>query len=294
METAFVEGAGYDIPVHWTAAAEAADRGTEPGPTVAILGALGTPATFYARLADELAGRGWAAAVVEQRGLGESSLRPSRERTWDFTDVLEADLPAALGWIRKQTPDRPLLVLGHSLGGHYATMAAGRHPELLDGLVLAACGTPWIEAFESPTREMVSGLVDAIPALHEQHGYYPGTQVGFGGDDARGVMEDWRHLALTNRYRLAGDDQTPAERIAAYDGPVLVVAMADDDFAPAAAVAAVRDRFAATTPTERVLTSDDIGVTADHFGWARRPAAIVDVITSWWPGSRPADGAGGQ
>ncbi|MDT0202466.1 alpha/beta fold hydrolase [Nocardioides sp. AE5] len=276
METHFVPtGAGPDIPIHWTEAGQGGE------PLFAVLGALGTPAAFYGRLASALAERGWSSAVVEQRGLGESAVRPSREADWDFTDVVGTDLPAALAWVRERAGGRPVHLLGHSLGGHYAQMVAGLRPEMFDGLVLPACGSPWTEAYDGPTRAQISQLVEVIPALSEQHGYYPGSQVGFGGDEASGVMADWRHLALTNRYRFAGDDAALVPAIAAYDGPVLAIRMADDAFAPEAAVRACTDRFSATTPEVRVLTAEQIGAAADHFGWAKQPGAVVEAIATW-------------
>lgn len=275
MDTTFVSnGKGYDVPIH---------SAFTDGPTFVILGALATPASFYEPLAAELTGRGWSVAAIEQRGLGASNLRPSREHTWGFADVVHDDLPVALDWVRRQAPDQPLYLLGHSLGGHYATIAAGLYAEGIDGVVLPACGSPWVEAYDDPTRARIRQLIEAIPVLHEQHGYYPGAEVGFGGDEARGVMDDWRHLARTNRYRIAGDDTTIATQVAAYDGPVLMVRMADDDFAPERAVAAGMARFTARRPTERVLDADDIGGPADHYGWARRPTAVVDVIEDWLP-----------
>lgn len=273
MSTSFIaNGVGYDVPVQWTPG----------GPTtVVVLGALGTPASFYARLRDDLAGRGHGVALVEQRGLGDSALRASQEHTWGFADAVDTDLPAALRWIRDQASGQPVVLLGHSLGGHYAALLAGRHRELVDGLVLAACGSPWIELFEGPIREQIAQLVEVIPALAEQYGYYPGTQVGFGGDDARGVMDDWRHLALTNRYRLAGDDQSADDAIAEFTGPALVVGMAEDDFAPEKAVGASIERLAGARIDVHTLDTETIGGAADHFGWARRPAAIGELVDAW-------------
>ncbi|MDN5745817.1 MAG: alpha/beta fold hydrolase [Nocardioidaceae bacterium] len=274
METVFVDNdSGYQVPIHWTPGSE--------GPVIVILGALSTPAPFYQRLTTEIGARGWPVAVVEQRGLGASALRPSHDVDWSFADVLHTDLPAALGWVREQAPDRPLVLLGHSLGGHYAAMAAGLYAEHVDGVVLAACGTPWVGAFEDPVRSMIQHLGAVIPTLCAERGYYPGEEAGFGGDEACGVMADWRHLAQTNRFRLGEDEETVAGLIGQYDGPVLAIGMSEDDFAPPAAVAASVDRFP-PRPTERVLTTEEIEMVADHFGWARKPSAVVKIIADWW------------
>jgi predicted alpha/beta hydrolase len=160
-------------------------------------------------------------------------------------------------------------------------MLVGICPEKVDALVLAACGSPWVEAYDGPVRTKIEKLIEAIPALAEEHGYYPGDLVGFGGDDAAGVMADWRHLAQTNRYRFTGDDASLGPRIAEYAGPVLAIRMADDDFAPERSVQACVDRFVASRPEQRVLDTDQIGATADHFGWAKEPAAVTATIAEW-------------
>lgn len=260
---------GYEIPVTWV------DKG---GPVFVILPALGVAARFYTRLVDELAGRGYSVALCEQRGHGDSSLRPSRTSTWDFVDVVDHDIPAILGWVQDQAPGRSVYLLGHSIGGHYATMAAGLYGDRIDGLITAACGTPWLSAYSGEMRGKIRILTTVIPIAHRLLGYYPGEKLGFSGTEARGVMSDWRHLALTNRFRLGKDDQRAGAAIAAYDKPGLVLRMADDDFAPEKAVEKHLDRFTARRPEVRVLSAADIGDRADHFRWARKPGAVVDQI----------------
>lgn len=79
---------------------------------------------------DALADAGWWAVAPDLRGHGGSH-HPPEESAYSlelFADDLW-DLVDALGWDR-------LVLLGHSMGGMIAQVAALRRPELLDGLVL--------------------------------------------------------------------------------------------------------------------------------------------------------------
>ena len=79
---------------------------------------------------DRLADAGWHAVTADLRGHGNSE-KPATEDAYDlelFADDLWA-LADALGWER-------FVLLGVSMGGMIAQVAALRHPERLDGLVL--------------------------------------------------------------------------------------------------------------------------------------------------------------
>lgn len=255
---------------------------TRPLAHVLVLPALGTAADYYTRLADALRGAGFRVTVMELRGHGNSPLRPSRRVDFGFRELLDEDIPAALRELRAQAPELPVLLLGHSLGGHLAAISAGRLRETLDGIVLAACGSPWTEAYEGATLRKLKLLCAAIPPLTALLGYYPGQRIGFGGREARTLMREWRALALSNRYRAQGIDEDLDTAIAGYDGSVLALRMADDDFAPDAAVRAVTDKFHSAAVEHRVLDAGVLGCRADHFRWARQPEAVVQVMTHWF------------
>ncbi|MFT0141233.1 alpha/beta fold hydrolase [Alcanivoracaceae bacterium MT1] len=263
---------GYAVPVTWVAGG---------GPVFLVMGALGVAAPFYDKLVAELAARGWSVALMEQRGLGSSALRPSRRHNWGFRDVVEDDVPAVLDWIAKEAPRQPVYLFGHSLGGHYAAMCAGLYPQRFEGIVMCACGSPWITAYQEADRRRVQRLTRLIPLCHLLFGYYPGDRLGFGGREARGVMSDWRHLALTNRYRVGADDRRVDQALADYTGPALMLRMENDPFASAIAVDSVLRRFQRHRPEEQVLSAGELNDKADHFRWARRPAAVVARLARW-------------
>lgn len=265
---------GYPVPLTWIAG--------EPGaPVILLMAALGVGTPFYAGLGAELAGQGFQVALMEQRGHGDSRLRPSRRSDWGFADTLDNDLPAVMDWLRQSAPGAPLYLMGHSLGGHYAAITAGRFPERIAGVILVATGTPWWKAFQGETRKMIHRLVRIIPFANFAFGYYPGERIGFGGSEARTVMRDWRNLARTNRYSAHGLAADLDTDIARYGGPVLAVRLADDVFAPRAAVQAVTGKFKNATLTEQVLTAEALGDKADHFRWARQASVVTGYVAEW-------------
>lgn len=267
-------GQGYRVPLSWYPAAAGA-------PIVLLMPALGVSARFYGKLAEALAGRGFSVALMEQRGHGDSALRPSRRSDWGFAQVLGQDLPAVLDWLRAHHPEAPVYLMGHSLGGHFAAISAGRLAERVDGVVLVATGSPWVGAFTGAMAGKVRLLTRLIPLGNLMFGYYPGDRIGFGGREARTLMADWRELALTNRYRARGLDEDLDAAVAAYTGPVLAIRLADDDLAPADSVHAVTDKFRAAGLIEETLDANQIGDKADHFRWARQADSVAERVRIW-------------
>ncbi|MEP4525629.1 MAG: alpha/beta hydrolase, partial [Alloalcanivorax venustensis] len=91
---------GYRVPVTWYA-------GAPDKPVMVLLPALGVAARFYDKLAATLTESGLNVAVMEQRGQGDSALRPGRRHNWGFAEVLDNDLPALLEWAETQRPGAP-------------------------------------------------------------------------------------------------------------------------------------------------------------------------------------------
>lgn len=268
----------YGVPIKaYMAATDAAAEGV----SIAILPALGVSVNYYEHLAEALRQAGHHTYLVEQRGHGESALRPSRSENYGFRELLE-DIDVAVAHIRSQAPERALFLLGHSLGGHLGCMYAGwRGVENVDGIILAACGTPWIKAYDGITAMRLRALYHLIPMSRRLLGYYPGDKLGFGGREARGMMMDWRALAGKNRYLARGMKVNFEKGIRAYDGRVLTVRMTDDDFAPSDAMAQVWQKFKQARRSHRLFDEKTLGVTADHFRWARRPEAVCTAVNSW-------------
>jgi predicted alpha/beta hydrolase len=270
----------YQVPVSWYPAKQASA-------SIVLMAALGVGAKFYQPLAVALQQAGMNVALVEQRGHGDSPLRPSRKTDFGFREALQQDIPAVLNRLQDQASGLPCYLMGHSLGGHYAAITAGRFPERVAGVIITACGSPWTEAFSGKTRRQLKLLCRLIPFFNLLLGYYPGDRLGFGGREARTLMADWLALAKTNVYQARGMDENFDAAIGRYAGPLLSIRLADDPFAPEAAMAAVSDKFLRSEVDKVVISAAELGDKADHFRWARTPAAVADKVTRWLA-SQPA------
>ena len=267
-------GAGYTLPVNWYSAESASG-------SVILMAALGMGARFYQPLAQALQAAGLNVALLEQRGHGDSPWRPSHHCDWGFREALVNEIPVALDWVKSRSSSLPVYLMGHSLGGHYSAMTAGVYGEQIDGIILAACGSPWLGGFPGKPRRKLKFLCAMIPPASALLGYYPGDKLGFGGREARTLMQDWLALAKTNRYQANGFSDDLDCGIAQYTGPVLSLRMADDAFAPPASVEAVNEKFIAATVSNVLLDKQALNDRADHFRWARSPAAAVKEIVRW-------------
>lgn len=278
----------YRIPVNaFLAAAEAANGGA----SIAILPALGVSVAYYEPLAQALQQAGHDAYLIEQRGHGESELRASRSENYGFREMLN-DIDVAVAHIRNQAPSKPLFLLGHSLGGHLSCMYAGwRGEQHVDGIILAACGTPWIKAYDGIDAMRLRALYHLIPISRRLLGYYPGDKLGFGGREASGMMMDWREMAGKNRYQARGMKVDFETGIRNYSGRVLTVRMTNDDFAQSDAVAEVWQKFRQARRAHRLFDEKTLGATADHFRWARRPNAVCTAVNAWVRDESPESGA---
>ncbi|GAA5000637.1 alpha/beta hydrolase [Pseudoluteimonas lycopersici] len=122
-----VEVAGF----HWVYATRDAD--VVDAPTVVMIhGFTGGKENWYP-LARELRGR-YRVVIPDLPGWGASERKPGA----DYGFVAQAERVAA--FIRAVSPGKPVVLLGHSMGGGITALVAARHPELVSrvGLLDAA------------------------------------------------------------------------------------------------------------------------------------------------------------
>ena len=110
---------------------------------------------FHREAAKALSEMGGAFYALDLRKYGRS-LRPWQ--TIGYTDdltVYDRELATAIGMIREDHPDVPLVIYGHSTGGLIATLFLWRNPEAASGLIL---NSAWLE---------LQSMTAMRPALHQ-------------------------------------------------------------------------------------------------------------------------------
>ena len=244
------------------------------------LPAMGVPARHYLPLAEALAAQGVAVVVHEWRGIGSSNRRAGRRCNWGYRELLEDDLPAALAAVRERWPRATCRLGGHSLGGQLSSLFASLHPDKYAGLVLVASGSPYWRRYRYGW--LIRAAYAGAPLVAGLLGYLPGRRIGFGGNEARGVIADWARSGRTGRYAADGVAQDFEQQLASLRLPLLALRLRDDWLGPPASLNWLLGKMPLVQRTLEVITPQDLGgLSADHFGWMKTPAPIAERIASW-------------
>ena len=242
--------------------------------------------------------RGWRTIAFDFRGHGDSGPRAQAGATWTYDDLVQRDMPAVVACARARSKKLPVIVVGHSLGGHVALAAQGMGVLGADAIVAVAANV-WIRALEpSRARWLVKrATLAAIDAVCRRRGYFPARALRMGSDD-----ESAAYFAAFERFARTGTWGTDDGRIdylaSLADVRVPVRAIASDgdlvNCHPACA-ALLLARVGGAMCFDRVRRSDDGGRAPGHMelvttlrarsAWERTVAWLGEVTR------RPASAA---
>ena len=252
----------------------------QPNAALLWLPALGVAARHYHAFAEALAARDIAVFVHEWRGHGSSSLRASHTQDWGYRELLQFDLPTATDAVSATFPKLPLQLGGHSLGGQLACCHAGLHTSSVQGLWLVASGTPWWHGFPAPRRYLLPLAYRFLPWLAWLRGALPGRKLGFGGNEARGLIRDWARVGLCGHYAATGMPVDLEAALRRLEIPVTALLFDSDWLAPLGSMRHLLSKMPAAESTLHILSSRELGAAANHFAWMQHPAAVVDTMLS--------------
>ena len=249
-----------------------------PRATLLWLPGMGIAARHFLPFAEALAARGIAVFVPDWRGIGSSSLRAGRGVDWGYREVLALDLPAYEAAIAAALPGLPRIVGGHSLGGQLACCRLAIAPASATALWLVASGIPHWRAFPARTAWWLPTAYQAMRSIAALCGKLPGRRIGFGGEEARGLIRDWTASGLTGRYAAAGLDLDLEAALAAVAVPIRAVAMRHDWLAPDSALRGLLAKMPHAPARVVKLAEAAPGVAADHYAWMKQPGASVRAL----------------
>src|SRR5690606_5444731 len=177
-------------------------------------------------------------------------------------------------------PDTPDTRLGgHSLGGQLAACSLALHPASATGLWLVGSGAPYWRAFPPPLRWGLPLVYRFLPWLTRRLGALPGRRLGFGGNEARGVIHDWARSGLTGRYAAQRLDVDIPAAMAQAAPSVRAVVLQRDWMAPESSLRFLLDGMPRAQASIVRMSAAGLGAEPDHFSWMSEPAAVADGLT---------------
>jgi predicted alpha/beta hydrolase len=242
-----------------------------------------------------LAERGWRVVAFDFRGHGDSGPRAHEGGRYRYDDFVERDLPAVFAFARSRAPrKRPVVLVGHSLGGHTGLAAQGAGLVSFDGIVAVAANI-WLRDLEpSPRRWLAKRAVLAgALAICRRVGRFPARALRLGSDDeARGYVEDLARFTRTGAWTNADGRIDYLASLSAVRVPVLQILSDGDRLSCAPECGA---RFVARCGARHDLvrlTHDRDGPPPDHMGlvtsfrsrsaWARAEEWMRAIVVSRW------------
>ncbi|MGO9145911.1 MAG: lysophospholipase [Desulfomonilia bacterium] len=118
----------------------------------------------YGNVVNELVPAGYAVFGNDHRGHGRSQGR--RGHVKSFQDFIEDERQFYTQVIRKELPDTPYFVLGHSMGSIIAMNYVEQNPDELKGLVLSATGSQPGTDIPKILITLTKILSKILPAIH--------------------------------------------------------------------------------------------------------------------------------
>jgi predicted alpha/beta hydrolase len=228
--------------------------GPDPAAAVVVHPATGVPAGYYLPFAEWLADtHNVAVLLYDYRDFGWSDAVHPRQSRASMSDWGLLDQSGALDFALDRFPDRPVRVLGHSLGGMWMAFHA-RIAEVDRAVAVASGPAYWLH---HPLRYMPAVVAFwwlIGPVATATMGYLPGKRIGLGADLPKAVYWQWRRWCLSPRFaRIDLGKTLPMPDVEAARFDLTLIAAADDLTIPPAMARQLADFYPRANVREDIL-----------------------------------------
>lgn len=227
---------------------------------------------FYGPLSAAFEAQGWEARVLPRQGFEADGPKASPDHDWSYADET-AVLEQAIVESRTQDPDRPVVIVGHSLGGHLGVAAQlGESPA--DALIIIGTASPHYRHYGLRSLGLLA-MGAAVGPAAKFSGYL--RKPFFGAPGAKTLMTEWANIIIT------GD--MPYDLSSKVTSPALSIHLQGDSLSVKSAVRMFeRNNFEPEALTTWTYLKKDTpeGGSTDHVQWVKHPEPVVDYIVTWW------------
>ena len=231
--------------------------------TFVVLPAIGVPIRKYETLVAGLRAKGYAVIYADYPCCGENLPEMARGHDYNYADLINEFIPNLL----KNAQSQNQVLLGHSLGGHLATLYT---LEKNLPIVTVASGNIYYKNWDTLGRVKLLTAVGVFKSLSKIYGFFPGYKVGFGDKEAKSLMNDWCYTALTGKYTLRKPELKQEK------GKGVFINIENDDFAPLKSMQHLAEMCGQYSLKQIKLAPDLKG--NPHSVWLKNPQSIVDLI----------------
>jgi len=250
---------------------------------VVIFPALGVKASYYRHYAQVLAQQGIHVATFDHRGHGLSSVRASRKHNFGYKEQIETEYEQAITAIRNCFTGCRVFIMGHSLGGQIGSMFAARYSHLVDGLILNASCSIYYKGWPGIMGPGIWVTANFFHSVAQVLGYFPGKQLNFGATEARGIIADWHHTALSNSFAAKGSTYDYNHAMQQCKLPVLAFTYQGDLSAPPTAMQQLTRKFenATSIQAHHIQHPQAPAKKYNHYSWIKEPQLSIPIVMQW-------------
>lgn len=237
--------------------------------TLIVLPALGVSMDKYEKLVSKLVENNINVVIADYPNCGRNQPQVNSDIDYGYSDLLNNYIHQ-LEKISLEITGQQSILLGHSLGGHLATLYAQRHDNKVIGI---ATGNIVLKNWNLKGKLNILKATTVINAMILKDGYFAGYKIAFGNRETKTLMRDWSKVVFTGNYKhIVG-----SERIVGNDA--LFIYLQGDEFAPLSSMLGLSRYFNAPTIETLDLTHTIKG--NQHSAWIKQPDQVVSTILEW-------------
>lgn len=234
---------------------------------VLIVPAMGVTQDYYAAFATWLAQQGFLTVTFDYRGIGLSRKGSLRGFQATIFDWVKFDCAAIIETISALSPDKPIHLIGHSLGGQIIPFLPNR--EKISKIINIAAGSGYWRYNAPPLNKRSWWLWNIVePVTVFLFGYFPGKRLGIVGDLPKGVIQQWRRWCLNPEYAVGAEGYAVRELYASVRTPIFSLSFSDDEFMSPHSIDSLNNFYINAPKTIKHIHPTDIGMKRiGHFGF---------------------------